>query len=116
MTFIAYLLGFLVRWIVYIIAAILFGDAGFMFYLGTFLSSALGAYLGSIIVGKIQARNGGDMLNFFIPILFFMTILGGIIGIIRNGFGGIWEYLVTLVGLFIAFGFFNMYIAKSEKR
>ena len=114
MKIIAYLLGFLVYWVIYIIAFNMCGETGFMFYLGTFLSEFAGAYIGSVIIGKIQAKDGGTMFNFFIPLLFCLTIIGGIIGVIRGGLGEIWEYLVALVGLFVAFGFFNMYVMKRE--
>lgn len=115
MTFIAYLLGFLVHWIVYIIAFNVFGESGFMFYLGTFLSSAIGGYLGAIVTGKAVYKKNGTQMNLFIPLLFGLTVLGGLIGVIMDGFGEIWEYIVALAGLFIAFGFFNMYLDKSEK-
>lgn len=86
-----------------------------MFYLGTFLSSAIGGYLGAIVTGKAVYKKNGTQMNLFIPLLFGLTVLGGLIGVIMDGFGEIWEYIVALAGLFIAFGFFNMYLDKSEK-
>lgn len=114
MKIIAYLLGFLVHWVVYVVAINVFGENGFLFYLGTLLSEVIGAYLGAILIGYLQYKNNGTRMNFLIPILFFLTIIGGIIGVIRGGLGEIWEYLVSLVGLFIAFGFFNMHVVKKE--
>lgn len=114
MKIIAYVLGFLVYWIVNVVSLNLFGDSGFMFYLGVFLSSAIGGFLSSLVIGKIQAKDDGTMMNFWIPILFFLIIIGGIIGVVQGGFSEIWEYIVSLFGLFVAFGFFNMYVIKNE--
>ena len=114
MKIIAYILGFLVHWVIYIVAFNLFGESGFLFYLGTLLSSAIGGYLGAVVIGALQFKDGGTRFNLFIPILFFLTIIGAIIGVIRGGLGEIWEYLISLVGLFISFGFFNMHVMKRE--
>lgn len=115
MGIVSLIIGYLVYYIVYIIAFNLFGEHGFMFYFGTFLSHAIGAYLGSIVTGKIGFKKSGTLVNFLIPAMFALTILGGIIGVIRHGFGEIWEYLVALFGLFVAFGFYNVYVERHEK-
>lgn len=115
MKILAYILGYLVHWVIYLVAFNLFGESGFLFYLGTFLSSAIGGYLGAIVVGKLQTiRSKGTLYNFFLPLLSFLTFFGGILGVILDGFNVIWEYAVTLLGLFVAFGFFNMYVIKRE--
>jgi hypothetical protein len=116
MSIIALLIGYLVYYVVYVICYNVFGDAGFLFYLGTFISHSVGACLGAIVTGKIEFKKHGTSMNFLIPLMFFLTIFGCIVGVIRFGWGEIWEYLVSLVGLFVAFGFFNMYVDKSEKR
>lgn len=115
MGIVSLIIGYLVYYVVYIIALNLFGEHGFMFYLGTFLSHAIGAYLGSIVTGKIGFEKSGTLVNFLIPAMFALTILGGIIGVIRHGFGEIWECLVALFGLFVAFGFYNVYVERREK-
>ena len=116
MSIFSLIIGYLVYYVIYIIAFNVFGENGFMFYLGTFLSHAIGAYLGAIVAGKIGFKKEGTLMNFLIPLMFFLTVIGGIIGIIRNGWGEIWGYLVALLGLFVAFGFFSMYVAKRESK
>ena len=116
MGIISHVIGYVAYYIVYIIAYKLFGEAGFMFYLGTFLSHAVGGYIGSIVTGMIGLKKTGTRMNFLIPLMFFLTIIGGVIGIIRGGFGEIWEYLVALAGLFFAFGFYSIYVQKREER
>lgn len=111
----AYILGFITHWIVYIIAYNLFGSTGFMFYLGSFLSSVIGGFLAAIVVGKLQLKSNGTMMNPVIILLGILTIINGFLGIIRLGFGEIWEYLVCLFGFFLANGFFYMYVEKREQ-
>ena len=55
-------------------------------------------------------------MNILIPLIFFMVVIGGIVGVIKNGWEVIWEYISSLLGLFIAFGFFSMRVDYAERR
>lgn len=115
MSVFALLVGYIVYWAIYIVAFNLFGESGFMFYLGTFLSSVIGGYLGAFVAGKVGRKKCGTEENVFIPYLGIFTIVGCVIGIIRNGWGEIWEYLLVLLGLFIANGFFYMRLDRLDR-